>query len=29
VAALGDRLGAPLEVVSIVRERLILADELG
>jgi radical SAM-linked protein len=29
VAALGDRLGAPLEVVSIVRERLILADEPG
>jgi hypothetical protein len=29
VAALGDRVGAPLEVVSIVRERLILADELG
>ena len=28
VAALGDRLGVPLEVVSIVRERLILADEL-
>jgi hypothetical protein len=29
VAALGDRVGAPLEVASIVRERLILADELG
>ncbi len=28
VAALGDRLGGPLEVVSLVRERLILADEL-
>jgi hypothetical protein len=28
VAALGDRLGAPLAVSSIVRERLILADEL-
>ena len=29
VAALGDRIGSPLRVVSIVRERLILADELG
>jgi hypothetical protein len=28
VAALGDRLGRPLSVASIVRERLILADEL-
>ncbi len=28
VAALGDRLGAPLEVTSIVRERLILVDEV-
>jgi hypothetical protein len=26
VAALGDLLGAPLEIASIVRERLILAD---
>jgi radical SAM-linked protein len=29
VAALGDRLGHPLEVREIVRERLILADEPG
>lgn len=28
VAALGDRLGHPLEVLAIARERLILADEL-
>ena len=28
VAALGDAVGAPLVVASIVRERLILADEL-
>jgi hypothetical protein len=28
VAAIGDRLGGPLEVGSVVRERLILADEL-
>ena len=29
VAAIGDRLGHPLEVRSIVRERLILADDQG
>ena len=29
VAALGDLAGSPLHVASIVRERLILADELG
>lgn len=28
VAALGDRLGHPIEVLAIARERLILADEL-
>ena len=28
VAALGDRLGRPLQVLTIARERLILADEL-
>lgn len=28
VAALGDRLGHPLDVLAIARERLILADEL-
>ena len=27
VAALSDRLGEPLDVTSVVRERLILADE--
>jgi radical SAM-linked protein len=28
VAALGDALGAPIDVASVVRERLVLADEL-
>ena len=28
VAALGERLGAPLEAASIVRERLVLSDDL-
>jgi hypothetical protein len=29
IAALGDRLGRPLQVTVIVRERLILADDTG
>jgi hypothetical protein len=29
VAALGDRLSASLEIASIVRERLVLAEDLG
>ena len=28
VAAMGDRLGASLEIGSIVRERLVLAEDL-